>query len=101
MVRCGGPYQPAAHIITNEQIDAAWASADQFLMDAEIHQSPLHKATAGGMYEVLTIIGIVECPECGGLGVIEYPPPIGGGCMCPRCAKYTGHGWIREERGDE
>lgn len=69
--------------ITNEQIDAAWAIATGPEPDA---------------LDSLAELSIVACKECGGDGVWAM---TGINKSCPVCAKYTGHGWIKEEHGDE
>jgi hypothetical protein len=70
----------SAHHITDEQIDKAWKFGECFLGPAR-----------NNLLKQLSLIGIVKCPECEGVGV-------GVSEHCTNCA---GHGWIREERGDD
>jgi hypothetical protein len=80
-----GPESAGLHIITDEQIDKAW----------ELTECQLEYASGAGHFAER--IGIVECPECHGSGLV-WP----GMCLpqieCHRC---QGRRWIREERGDE
>ena len=76
--------------ITDEQIDAAWGD------NVELHHGDERYIRASA-------IGIIECPECGGLG--EFPGRVQAwdipGAPVPECERCNGHGWIREEHGDE
>jgi hypothetical protein len=80
-------------VITNEQIDKAWAN-----------RHGRCETRRGGYYgSVVTLdaedLGIVECPECDGSGVFTHSDDVVSVSQsCPRC---HGHKWIREERGDE
>ena len=74
--------------IPNEQIDKAWKYAGL---------QP-HQLTKVAAFRALALLGIVECPECGGLGMFNDGKFVHPHDPCPRC---DGHGWIREERFDE
>jgi hypothetical protein len=77
-----------ARVITDEQVDRAWKRRDGYALGGY----------AWAWYGAALIdLGIVECQGCGGSGIKDVPR--GQVTMaCPRC---HGHGWIREERGDE
>jgi hypothetical protein len=74
-----GPESAGLHIITDEQIDAAWTDAWNMGYDTAAF-APL---------------GIVGCFGCSGSGEVEVK---GFGMF--RCDDCNGHGWIIEERGD-
>jgi len=67
------------HIITTEQIDAAWSDAWRKYQGTN--------STAG--FSSLEKVGIVACGGCGGSGKAEYPLEGNYG-PCPSC---HGHGW--------
>ena len=71
--------------ITEEQIDKAWEYA-------HFHTRGEHRDIC---LELLLKLGIVECPEC--IGHVGMYSTVTG-LNCPRC---DGHGWIREEYGDD
>ena len=67
------------HIITTDQIDAAWSDAWRKYQGTN--------STAG--FSSLEKVGIVACGGCGGSGKAEYPLEGNYG-PCPSC---HGHGW--------
>jgi hypothetical protein len=75
--------------ITDEQIDRAWQKLRKYKESSEFKDTLVWSALGA----VLEVFGIVECPECGGRGDNGNPH-----YWCQRC---FGHGWIREEHGDE
>lgn len=71
--------------ITSDQINAAWAGSNAGCFEEEDF--------CAGVRWGLAELGIVACGKCGGSGVEEYPPPIGGGRVCPTCRHK---GWVME-----
>ena len=69
------------HIITTEQIDAAWETR---------HWGTVPNQTEEHVDDALERLGIVACEECGGSG-IPTPYEIGSWESCPSC---HGHGWV-------
>ena len=76
--------------ITDEQIDAAW----------EVVRVP---ANAYAARQTLASFRVFPCKECGGSG--KFPDRVQAwdipGAPVPECERCNGHGWIREEHGDE
>ncbi len=92
--KCAEVERLKARVITDEQIDKAW---ERLSLDSE---ETWTKYTYG-VLETLRDLGIVECPECSGSG-LRLPKKIGENFRCQtECLHCHGHGWIREERGDE
>jgi hypothetical protein len=91
-----GPESAGLHIITDEQIDAAWK-----MVRGWQHGGGTTTEDFRLWMMIFKRMSIVECSRCGGSGRLKrratesalYPPQT-----CPRC---QGHGWIRDERGDE
>ena len=70
------------HIITTDQIDAAWNQAQEWAY------------TQPDCFEALACLNIVACEECGGSGVVrEHERGYEDGVedTCPSC---NGHGWV-------
>lgn len=78
--------------ITNAEIGAAWEKRASLV--------PYGDNWAMGYEAALEDLGIVACPECGGFGEVGVPH-VPHHRECPLCAKYTGHGWVEKEHGDE
>jgi len=70
------------HIITTEQIRAAW---DQ------THNTASNGVYARGAENALKELGIVECEGCGGDG--DFGPTDGGVWRCPDCAEWGSEGF--------
>jgi hypothetical protein len=71
--------------IPDERVDAAWTRAS-------VRSLRVGQPENDGR-ESLAELGIVECPNCWDGERFDVRPED-----CPIC---HGHGWIREERGDE
>jgi len=90
-VRCDGGGDPGeilVHIITNDQIDAAWKIATQKTGPWAKFQDEIMGETEGAC-KVLSIFNIVACEECGGSGNWSST----SGAKCPSC---KGHGWVKK-----
>ena len=75
----------AGHIVTDEQIDAAW----MYVKDIEA----VCEKCPGVMEELLSKCGIVRCEGCGGCGLAPYPEDAILTRSCPDC---NGKGWTRD-----
>jgi len=72
------------HIITDEQIDAAWARTTETDWSDYVP----------GVIDALGDFGIISCEKCGGSG-LQLPKEQPGNFRCIiECPTCHGHGWI-------
>ncbi len=74
------------HIITDAQIDAAWAFAN----------AQHHELTKVAALRALAKFGIERCEGCGGSGVTSPTHELDA----EDCVYCDGHGWVIKERKD-
>jgi len=79
-----GDAQRDTHIITREQINAAWERWEEEKWVSFGH----------GMKEALSILGIVRCEECDGSG--ESPQTPTNPPYIDKCPTCDGDGWVKK-----
>jgi len=85
------------HIITTDQIDAAWEYVQNILFATKGNADFKRFAK-----EIFEHIGIVACSKCGGIGSVALDDerllhgPFNSKGQCPVCAERNRHGWVKE-----